>query len=114
MGPWLKEILLTVSGFLNKKLEGHGIKTVAFLFWRRDMRGMPFQKYRPFQSVEIPDRVWPSKRIERAPRWCSVDLRDGNQALISPMSVEEKLELFHLLVEMGFREIEVGFPSASK
>ena len=115
MGPWLKEILLTVSGFLNKKLEGHGIKTVAFLFWRSDMRRMPFQKYRLFQPVEIPDRTWPSKRIERAPRWCSVDLRDGNRgALIIPMSVEEKLELFNLLVDIGFREIEVGFPSSSR
>ncbi|HMK50379.1 MAG TPA: 2-isopropylmalate synthase, partial [Thermodesulfovibrionales bacterium] len=78
------------------------------------MRHMPFEKYRPFRTVEFPERTWPSKKIEKAPRWCSVDLRDGNQALIIPMSLEEKLELFRLLVDMGFKEIEVGFPSASQ
>jgi 2-isopropylmalate synthase len=78
------------------------------------MRHMPFQKYKPFQPVEITERTWPSKRIEKAPRWCSVDLRDGNQALIIPMSVKEKLEMFNLLADIGFKEIEVGFPSASQ
>ena len=70
-------------------------------------------KYRPFPRVELPDRTWPDKHLERAPIWCSVDLRDGNQALAIPMSVEEKLEMFALLCEIGFKEIEIGFPSAS-
>ncbi len=77
------------------------------------MKKMPAYKYRPYQSVDLPDRRWPSAAITRAPRWCSVDLRDGNQALIFPMNVGEKLEMFKLLVETGFKEIEVGFPSAS-
>ncbi|MEO0067053.1 MAG: hypothetical protein RJB63_178 [Actinomycetota bacterium] len=79
--------------------------------------GMPVHKYVPFHeqiNVELPDRTWPSKRITEAPRWCAVDLRDGNQALIDPMSPERKLKMFKLLVEMGYKEIEVGFPSASQ
>ncbi len=75
---------------------------------------MPFHKYRPFKPVDLPDRQWPSRVIEKAPRWCSVDLRDGNQALIDPMNVEEKLRLWDLLLEVGFLEIEVGFPAASQ
>ncbi len=71
-------------------------------------------KYTPFKTVELPDRTWPDKLITKAPMWCSVDLRDGNQALAVPMSVREKLEMFALLVEIGFKEIEVGFPSASQ
>ncbi|WP_420917189.1 2-isopropylmalate synthase [Dictyobacter halimunensis] len=71
-------------------------------------------KYRPFTPINLPDRQWPSKMITTAPIWCSVDLRDGNQALPIPMSVEEKLEMFDLLVKIGFKEIEVGFPSASQ
>lgn len=71
-------------------------------------------KYRPYPQVDLPDRVWPSKRIEKAPIWCSVDLRDGNQALIQPMNLEKKLDLFRLLTMIGFKEIEVGFPSASE
>ncbi|MEM0966430.1 MAG: 2-isopropylmalate synthase [Verrucomicrobiota bacterium] len=74
----------------------------------------PHRKYRPFEGIDLPDRQWPSRRIERAPVWCSVDLRDGNQALAVPMSVTEKLRMFELLVEIGFKEIEVGFPSASQ
>lgn len=77
----------------------------------------PVHKYRPFHEqirVDLPDRTWPSKRIEVAPRWCAVDLRDGNQALIDPMSPERKRVMFDLLVKMGFKEIEVGFPSASQ
>lgn len=77
----------------------------------------PVHKYRPFHeqiSVDLPDRTWPSKRIEVAPRWCAVDLRDGNQALIDPMSPERKRVMFDLLVRMGYKEIEVGFPSASQ
>jgi 2-isopropylmalate synthase len=79
--------------------------------------GMPIHKYRPFQDqirVELPDRTWPTKRITAAPRWCAVDLRDGNQALIDPMSPERKRIMFDLLVSMGYKEIEVGFPSASQ
>ncbi len=78
---------------------------------------MPVHKYAPFHEqivVDLPDRTWPSKRITQAPRWCAVDLRDGNQALIDPMSPERKLAMFKLLVEMGYKEIEVGFPSASQ
>ncbi|GAB3171303.1 2-isopropylmalate synthase [Myceligenerans halotolerans] len=79
--------------------------------------GMRVSKYRPFHeqfAVELPDRTWPTKRIEQAPRWCAVDLRDGNQALIEPMDAERKLRMFDLLVKMGYKEIEVGFPSASQ
>ncbi len=72
------------------------------------------QKYRPYQSIQLPDRTWPNMTIKRAPIWCSVDLRDGNQALVQPMSLEEKLKMFQLLVDIGFKEIEVGFPSASQ
>jgi 2-isopropylmalate synthase len=76
---------------------------------------MPFQKYRPFHPVALGlDRTWPDHLLDRAPTWCSVDLRDGNQALIDPMDVARKLELFTTLVEIGFKEIEVGFPSASQ
>ncbi len=79
--------------------------------------GMPVHKYQPFHEqiqVNLPDRTWPGKLITEAPRWCAVDLRDGNQALIDPMSPERKLKMFKLLVEMGYKEIEVGFPSASQ
>ncbi|MFT2711045.1 MULTISPECIES: 2-isopropylmalate synthase [unclassified Clavibacter] len=79
--------------------------------------GMPIHKYRPFHEqiqVDLPDRTWPSRRITEAPRWCAVDLRDGNQALIDPMSPERKRIMFDLLVRMGYKEIEVGFPSASQ
>ncbi|GAA4484322.1 2-isopropylmalate synthase [Microbacterium panaciterrae] len=78
---------------------------------------MPIHKYRPYHEqipVELPDRTWPSARITQAPRWCAVDLRDGNQALIDPMSPERKRVMFQLLVDMGYKEIEVGFPSASQ
>ncbi len=73
----------------------------------------PSKKYRAFPPVQLPDRQWPNRVLTRAPRWCSVDLRDGNQALAVPMNVSQKLELFHALVKCGFKEIEVGFPSAS-
>ncbi len=75
---------------------------------------MPHHKYRPYPGVELPDRTWPDRRITSAPRWVSVDLRDGNQALINPMDVERKRRMFKLLCAVGFKEIEVGFPSASK
>jgi 2-isopropylmalate synthase len=77
------------------------------------MASMPATRYRPFAPVDLPDRRWPGRRLERAPRWCSVDLRDGNQALVEPMGPERKRRLFELLVRLGFREIEVGFPAAS-
>ena len=72
------------------------------------------RKYIPFQPVSLPDRTWPDRVIDRAPVWCSVDLRDGNQALVDPMNLEEKLLFFKTLIEIGFKEIEVGFPSASE
>ncbi len=76
--------------------------------------GMPFQRYKPFPAVGVPDRTWPDKTITKAPRWCAVDLRDGNQALIDPMTPARKKRMFQLLVGMGYKEIEVGFPSASQ
>ena len=72
------------------------------------------KKYVPFNRVSLPDRQWPDKIITKAPIWCSVDLRDGNQALVTPMGIDEKLKFFHTLVDVGFKEIEVGFPSASE
>lgn len=76
--------------------------------------GMPFDRYRPFTPIDLPDRTWPTKSMTSAPRWCAVDLRDGNQALIDPMTPARKMAMFELLVSMGFKEIEVGFPSASQ
>jgi 2-isopropylmalate synthase len=78
------------------------------------MSSMPFQRYQPFTPVDLPDRRWPSRALTRAPIWCSVDLRDGNQALVEPMGPERKRILFDELVRIGFKEIEVGFPSASQ
>jgi 2-isopropylmalate synthase len=77
-------------------------------------KAMPFKKYKPFQPISLPDRTWPNKVINEAPRWCSVDLRDGNQALIEPMTPAEKQKMYDLLLEIGFTEIEVGFPAASQ
>lgn len=77
------------------------------------MTKMPFHKYRPFAPIPLPDRTWPNRTITKAPVWCSVDLRDGNQALIEPMGPERKRRMFETLVQLGFKEIEVGFPSAS-
>ena len=78
------------------------------------MTQMPIQKYRAYAPIVLPDRQWPSRIIDKAPIWCSVDLRDGNQALIEPMGVERKNRMFRLLTDMGFKEIEVAFPSASQ
>src|SRR6478735_7952785 len=75
---------------------------------------MPFTRYRAYSGVDLPDRTWPSKTIDRAPRWLSTDLRDGNQALIDPMTPARKHKMFDLLVSMGYKEIEIGFPSASQ
>ncbi|MGH3306773.1 MAG: 2-isopropylmalate synthase, partial [Nocardioides sp.] len=76
--------------------------------------GMPIHRYRPFPPVELPDRTWPTRTVTQAPRWLSTDLRDGNQALIDPMTPSRKHTMFDLLVRMGYKEIEVGFPSASE
>src|SRR5882724_9004417 len=78
------------------------------------MSAVSASKYRPFPPIALANRQWPNRTLQRAPIWCSVDLRDGNQALAQPMSVEEKLEYFEMLVRIGFKEIEVGFPSASQ
>jgi 2-isopropylmalate synthase len=75
---------------------------------------LPIHKYKPYETVDLPDRTWPNRTIDRAPRWCSVDLRDGNQALVEPMGLLRKRRMFDLLVRLGFKEIEVGFPSASQ
>ena len=75
---------------------------------------MPFGRYAPFPPIDLPDRTWPDKVITEAPRWLSTDLRDGNQALIDPMSPSRKMTMFDLLVRMGYKEIEVGFPAASE
>ena len=80
--------------------------------WR--IRMLNYKRYKRVPVVSLPDRQWPNNEIEKAPVWCSVDLRDGNQALIEPMVVEEKIEFFNLLVKLGFKEIEIGFPSASQ
>jgi 2-isopropylmalate synthase len=77
------------------------------------MAVMPVEKYKPFTPIDLPDRTWPGKVITKSPTWCSVDLRDGNQALIEPMGPERKLKMFKTLCDMGFKEIEIGFPSAS-
>ena len=73
-----------------------------------------YQKYIPFQPQKIENRTWPDRVITKAPVWCSVDLRDGNQALITPMNLEEKLAFYRFLLDVGFKEIEVGFPAASE
>lgn len=73
-----------------------------------------YKKYKRVPVLNYPERQWPGKEIEKAPIWCSVDLRDGNQALIDPMEVEEKMEMFQLLLKLGFKEIEIGFPAASQ
>ncbi len=78
------------------------------------MPNMPIHKYRSFMPINLPDRTWPGRVIERAPIWCSVDLRDGNQALVEPMGPDRKRRMFDLLVKLGFKEIEVGFPAASE
>jgi 2-isopropylmalate synthase len=77
------------------------------------MTVMPIHKYRPFPAIDLPDRQWPARVIDKAPMWCSVDLRDGNQALVEPMGPEKKRRMFDLLLSLGFKEIEVGFPAAS-
>ncbi|HEY2297462.1 MAG TPA: 2-isopropylmalate synthase, partial [Jatrophihabitans sp.] len=80
----------------------------------QQLSGMPCHRYRPFPAVDLPDRSWPTRSITAAPRWLSTDLRDGNQALIDPMNAARKNAMFDLLVRMGYKEIEVGFPAASQ
>ncbi|MBQ6856582.1 MAG: 2-isopropylmalate synthase, partial [Lachnospiraceae bacterium] len=75
---------------------------------------MNYHRYQRVPVMDYPERKWPNREIEKAPIWCSVDLRDGNQALVEPMVVEEKVEMFNLLVKLGFKEIEIGFPAASQ
>ncbi|MBW0486818.1 hypothetical protein O181_026533 [Austropuccinia psidii MF-1] len=87
-----------------------GFRTTSVL---PKMLKRPFDKYRPPPTVSLPNRTWPEKQITRVPRWCAVDLRDGNQSLVNPMTVEQKTKFFNLLLKCGFKEIEVGFPSAS-
>ncbi|MEU9023916.1 2-isopropylmalate synthase [Actinomadura sp. NPDC048394] len=84
------------------------------MYPQQQSSGMPFERYRPFTPIKLTDRTWPDKVITEAPRWCAVDLRDGNQALIDPMDAHRKLKMFELLVRMGYKEIEVGFPAASQ
>ena len=74
---------------------------------------MNYKKYKGYETIVLEDRIWPSRKIEKAPQWCSVDLRDGNQALITPMGLKQKLRFFEYLVKMGFKTIEIGFPAAS-
>jgi 2-isopropylmalate synthase len=90
----------------------HAFSRVAPVY--QQPSGMPCHRYTPFRPVDLPDRTWPGRSITKAPRWLSTDLRDGNQALIDPMSPARKHEMFDLLVRMGYKEIEVGFPSASQ
>jgi 2-isopropylmalate synthase len=90
----------------------HSLRRVAPV--RQQPRGMPCHRYTPFRPVDLPERTWPSRSITKAPRWLSTDLRDGNQALIDPMSPARKHKMFDLLVRMGYKEIEVGFPAASQ
>ncbi len=93
------------------------MSTVENPFATQRSSRMPFQRYEPYQKqfpIALPDRQWPARHVEAAPRWCAVDLRDGNQALIDPMSPERKRRMFMLLVQMGYKEIEVGFPAASQ
>ena len=78
------------------------------------MTSMPATRYKPFAPIDLPDRTWPNQVLTRAPMWCSIDLRDGNQALVEPMDLERKRRLWDKLVEIGFKQIEVGFPSASQ
>lgn len=75
---------------------------------------MNYNKYKKFKTIKLKNRTWPDNEITKAPIWCSVDLRDGNQSLITPMNIDEKVEMFQLLVKLGFKEIEVGFPSSSQ
>jgi 2-isopropylmalate synthase len=95
-------------------MAGLAILRREFFYIIKEEKEMNYEKYKRFETIKLKDRTWPDKTIEKAPIWCSVDLRDGNQALITPMKIEEKVEMFQLLVDLGFKEIEVGFPSSSQ
>ena len=95
-------------------MAGLAILRREFFYIIKEEMEMNYEKYKRFETIKLKDRTWPDKTIEKAPIWCSVDLRDGNQALITPMKIEEKVEMFQLLVDLGFKEIEVGFPSSSQ
>src|SRR5262249_33179701 len=84
------------------------------LFEEANAVPMPYWKYRPYPTVDLPDRTWPDRVVDGAPIWCSTDLRDGNQALVKPMDSARKQRMFELLLRLGIKEVEVGFPSASK
>lgn len=103
----------------NDIITPHGEPRAGQPAWNKQRNSsMPIHRYQPFaqevEDITLPDRTWPDKKITHAPQWCAVDLRDGNQALIDPMSPERKRRMFNLLVKMGYKEIEVGFPSASQ
>lgn len=103
----------------NDIITPHGETRAGQPAWNKQRNSsMPIHRYQPFaqevEDITLPDRTWPDKKITHAPQWCAVDLRDGNQALIDPMSPERKRRMFNLLVKMGYKEIEVGFPSASQ
>jgi 2-isopropylmalate synthase len=105
-----------VAGTIDATPSRPGATRVEPIARQRSSR-MPYQRYRPYHdqfAVDLPDRQWPGRRLTTTPRWCAVDLRDGNQALIDPMSPARKRRMFSLLVEMGYKEIEVGFPAASQ
>lgn len=106
-------VIITFVDKMRHVLDGTEGHQLIFKVSNNAMQKGNITKYRSFPTIDLPDRQWPSRRIEKAPVWASVDLRDGNQALAIPMNVEEKLVLFEMLVEIGFKEIEVGFPSAS-
>ena len=87
------------------KMAGLAILRREFFYSIKEEMEMNYEKYKRFETIKLKDRTWPDKTIEKAPIWCSVDLRDGNQALITPMKIEEKVEMFQLLVDLGFKEI---------
>src|SRR5947209_11168335 len=106
------------SGITSSNIRTRGVymlkELIAHTRVQGGMQKGNIAKYQPFPPIDLPDRQWPSRTITSAPIWCSVDLRDGNQALPIPMGLKEKLEMFQLLVDIGFKEIEVGFPSSSQ
>src|ERR671939_1631534 len=107
MSTWCARFVTAVLLLLRKRIRRMPRQPVT-------PKKMPFEKYQPWIPLVLHDRTWPNRRLQKAPLWCSVDLRDGNQALIDPMDVERKRRMFEALVQMGFKEIEVGFPAASQ
>ena len=109
----LRSFLRGIWKIMRKREEKRECSLPRGLYHRRDTY-VKLQKYKRVPVLHYPEREWPDKEIEHAPMWCSVDLRDGNQALIDPMNVEEKMEMFRLLLKLGFKQIEIGFPAASQ